>query len=59
LNKSADKRLETVSKKWVIKELDLINRLTKAITQFMDITPKKLLEKLKQSQIIREHNVTI
>jgi len=44
-------------KKWVIIELDIINILRRAITQLMDKTPKDLLEKLKQPQTIRKHNV--
>ncbi len=43
LNKSGEKRLETSSKKWVVRELDVINRVADAIRANMDKNPQDFL----------------
>jgi len=57
LNKSIDRKSETQTKKWAVKELNLVNRITKSIIPLMERSPKELLEKIKQAKAIREHNV--
>jgi hypothetical protein len=59
LNKATDKRLETAGKKWVVRELDVINKLCGRFPLFMESTPQTYLAKFLGKDAIHQCPVFI
>ena len=49
--------METSAKKWVIKEFDIMDKVSNTIRFFMDKSPKDFLVKLCKDEVVHQYNV--